>query len=54
MLALMWEANLKTTKKNFELLTHAKMINFIEKGIIGWMKRVFLYYAEEYNKYMAY
>ena len=52
LISLSWEASIKTTRKELELLTDFKMILFCEKSNRGRATRATCHYAEENNKYI--
>ena len=49
---LVWQACLKKTELEFELLTNADMLLFLEKGIRGGMCHAIYRYTKANNKYM--
>ena len=49
---LVWQAYLKKTKVELELLTDINMLLMVEKGIIGWICHAIHRYAKASNKHM--
>ena len=49
---LAWQAALKNTGVELELLADTDMLLMVEKGIRGGMRREIRHYAEAHNKYM--